>query len=147
MAQTNFETTNNPPMQPPDSQPTKPRVTHAYKFVKQRKLHRHGTAKEGNEKARPRKATRRHGQGRQHNTEQLQSTQAATIRHLSQIKRRNPLQNQVTNHAYEHVTLRILSQPHFLVTFCNASCGWHMRCIVVQGDAWPLLLSPCNTLL
>ena len=65
MAQPNIGTTNNPPMQPPDSQPTKPRVTHAYKFVKRRKLHRHGTAKEGNEKARPRKATRRHGQGRQ----------------------------------------------------------------------------------
>ena len=28
---------------------------------------------------------------------------------------------------------------------CTASCGWHMRCIVVRGDAWPLLLSPCNT--
>ena len=25
------------------------------------------------------------------------------------------------------------------------SCGWRMRCIVVKGDAWPLLLSPCNT--
>ena len=28
---------------------------------------------------------------------------------------------------------------------CTASCGWHMRCIVVRGDAWPVLLSPCNT--
>ena len=28
---------------------------------------------------------------------------------------------------------------------CTASCGWHMCCIVVRGDAWPVLLSPCNT--
>ena len=24
-------------------------------------------------------------------------------------------------------------------------CGWHMRCIVIRGDAWPVLLSPCTT--
>ena len=28
---------------------------------------------------------------------------------------------------------------------CTASCGWHMRCIVIRGDAWLVLLSPCNT--
>ena len=27
----------------------------------------------------------------------------------------------------------------------HASCGWHMRCIVVRGDDWPVLLSLCNT--
>ena len=29
---------------------------------------------------------------------------------------------------------------------CTASCDWHMRCTVGRGDAWPLLLSPCNTM-
>ena len=28
---------------------------------------------------------------------------------------------------------------------CTASCGRHMHCIVVRGDAWPMLLCPCNT--
>ena len=28
---------------------------------------------------------------------------------------------------------------------CTASCGWHMRCIVIRGDAWLVLHSPCNT--
>ena len=30
---------------------------------------------------------------------------------------------------------------------CTASCGCHVHCIVVRGDAWPMLLSPCNTTL
>ena len=29
---------------------------------------------------------------------------------------------------------------------CTASCGWHVRCFGVRGDAWSVLLSPCNTL-
>ena len=28
---------------------------------------------------------------------------------------------------------------------CPASCGWKVRCVGVRGDAWPVLLSPCNT--
>ena len=28
---------------------------------------------------------------------------------------------------------------------CTASCGWHVRCVGVRGDAWSVLLSPCNT--
>ena len=28
---------------------------------------------------------------------------------------------------------------------CAASCGWIVRCVGVRGDAWPVLLSPCNT--
>ena len=28
---------------------------------------------------------------------------------------------------------------------CTASCGWNVRCVGVRGDAWPVLLSPCNT--
>ena len=27
----------------------------------------------------------------------------------------------------------------------TASCGWNVRCVGVRGDAWPVLLSPCNT--
>ena len=26
-----------------------------------------------------------------------------------------------------------------------ASCGWHVRCVGVRGDAWSVMLSPCNT--
>ena len=29
---------------------------------------------------------------------------------------------------------------------CTASCGWHVRCVGVRGNAWSVLLSPCNTL-
>ena len=29
---------------------------------------------------------------------------------------------------------------------CPTTCGCHMRRVVVRGDAWPVLLSPCNTL-
>ena len=28
---------------------------------------------------------------------------------------------------------------------CTASCGWNVRCVGVQGGAWPVLLSPCTT--
>ena len=28
---------------------------------------------------------------------------------------------------------------------CTASCGWNVRCVGVRGDAWSVLLSPCNT--
>ena len=29
---------------------------------------------------------------------------------------------------------------------CTASCGWNVRCVGVRGDAWSVMLSPCNTL-
>ena len=29
---------------------------------------------------------------------------------------------------------------------CTASCGWNVRCVGVRRDAWPVMLSPCNTL-
>ena len=28
---------------------------------------------------------------------------------------------------------------------CTASCGWNVRCVGVRGDAWSVMLSPCNT--
>ena len=28
-----------------------------------------------------------------------------------------------------------------------ASCGWNVRRVGVRGDAWPVLLSPCNTII
>ena len=28
---------------------------------------------------------------------------------------------------------------------CSACCGWNVRCVGVRGDAWLVLLSPCNT--
>ena len=28
---------------------------------------------------------------------------------------------------------------------CTASCGRNVRCVGVRGDAWSVLLSPCNT--
>ena len=27
---------------------------------------------------------------------------------------------------------------------CTASCGWNVRCVGVRGDAWSVMLSPCN---
>ena len=29
---------------------------------------------------------------------------------------------------------------------CTASCGWSVRCVGFRGDAWSVMLSPCNTL-
>ena len=29
---------------------------------------------------------------------------------------------------------------------CTASCGWNVRCVGVRGDAWSVMLSPCNTI-
>ena len=28
---------------------------------------------------------------------------------------------------------------------CTASCSWNVRCVGVRGDAWSVMLSPCNT--
>ena len=28
---------------------------------------------------------------------------------------------------------------------CTASCGWNVRCAGVRGNAWSVMLSPCNT--
>ena len=35
--------------------------------------------------------------------------------------------------------------PHCSVRTAAASCGCHMHCIVIRGDAWLVWLSPCNT--
>ena len=37
--------------------------------------------------------------------------------------------------------------PHHMTRTIGTigSCGWHMRCIVIRGDAWLVLLSPCST--
>ena len=30
---------------------------------------------------------------------------------------------------------------------CTAFCGWNVRFVGVRGDAWSVMLSPCNTLM
>ena len=30
---------------------------------------------------------------------------------------------------------------------CTASCGCYKHCVHIRGDAWPMLLSPCNNMM
>ena len=44
------------------------------------------------------------------------------------------------------LTNRIVGLEYGLVSWgCTASCGWNVRCVGVRGDAWSVMLSPCNT--